>query len=184
MSGNGKPLHCQAYSHFISPQRFIKLQPVAKSWQGRLPVHGDVFFFQWSPMPLINEASSVHPYPTLLTLSPFLPVLLSDIHFLKCSKQILRAHVCGTPAYACVRICVQERVCMCKRIVFSCDCVLVRWDVILESLWQLHYLGGVSLSAFTCFLSLGPLSHSNIYLLPWHTLSNPFCLSVSELGLL
>lgn len=63
--------------------------------------------------------------------------------------------------------------------VFSCDCVLVRWDAMWERLWQLHYLGVVSLSACACFLSLSPLSQSNIYLLPWRSVSSLYCLSVN-----
>lgn len=36
----------------ISAQRFIKLQPVSKSWQGRLPVHGEgEVVFQRNPLP-------------------------------------------------------------------------------------------------------------------------------------
>lgn len=54
------PLHCGAYSRFNSAWRFIKLQPVSKSWQDWLPVCGEgEVFFQWSPVPW-NQGSILY----------------------------------------------------------------------------------------------------------------------------
>lgn len=82
--------------------------------------------------------------------------------------------------FVCTDFCMDS---MSNWTVFLCDCVLVRWDVMWERYWQLHYLGGVSLSPCACFLSLSPPSQSNIYLLPWHPMSGLLCLSVSRMEL-
>lgn len=123
---------------------------------------------------LSNRTHGFSPSTRLTLRHPFLKELNTNLE----SVYMWNTCVCVC-ADLCIGACLHVQVG-----VFSCDCVLVRWDVMWERLWQLHYLGGVSLSACARFLSLGPLSHSNIYLLPWRTLSSPFCLSVSELGLL
>lgn len=123
---------------------------------------------QWSI--LYSHRSNLHVFS--------LSVFISAIQFLKSSAGTSRMHVTLLLYVLCMGPCQHVYV-----DVFSCDCVLVRWNVMWERLWQLHYLGGVSLSGCACFLSLGPLSHSNIYLLPWHNLSSLFSLSVSELRL-
>lgn len=66
--------------------------------------------------------------------------------------------VCDTPGpvsiCGSISICADVDVC-------SCDWVLVRLDVIWEKLWQLHYLGGFSLSACTLpfFAPTRPIKH-------------------------
>ena len=186
LSEDGRPPHCQDCFHFISAQRFIKLQPVSRSWQGRLPRHGEErWFFHWSPspQPLINEAFSAHTYMHLshsLSPSPLWHPLLKE-NF-KSSGCI---HVTHQYMHVCVCTCAWHlRVCMLRVDLLPRDCLVLWWDVTWQKLWQLHYLGGVGLSTSARFLSLGPLSHSNIYLLPWHMLSGPLCLSVREPGLL
>lgn len=65
VSGDGRPPHCRAYFHFIWAQRFIKLQPVSESRQGRLPTHGgEVHGLTWAQCLNLSAIS-----PPLLTAS-------------------------------------------------------------------------------------------------------------------